>query len=71
MLFLPFEKIQPVPPPYVKVAHEGTAEDGPRAVLMMNVWHPALAGDAAAGGARLVRYTRTFEHVFSTLLNVK
>lgn len=24
---------------------EGTADDGPRAVLMMNVWHPALVGD--------------------------
>jgi hypothetical protein len=30
------------------VAHEGAAKYGPRAVLMMNVWHPTLVGDVAA-----------------------
>ena len=42
---------------YEEVAHDGTAEDGPRAVLMMNVWHPALVGDVAAQMASVEKFS--------------
>lgn len=39
-----------------EVTHAGTLEDGPRVVLMMNVWHPALVGHPEAQAASLERF---------------
>ena len=36
--------------------HAGDPADGPRAVLMMNIWHPSLVGDEAAQAYSLERF---------------